>query len=121
MCPYGDNIHIHTLMRNSESVTNETQLKNSSEVLRALCHPLRIQILKFIDENDNINVNKIYNTLHLEQSITSQHLSILRKAGLVTTQRNGKFIYYHINYEKIAGVVSSVRKFLEEKENTEVC
>lgn len=96
------------------SIDND-KLRISSEILRALCHPLRMKILQFIDENENINVNKIYNTLKLEQSITSQHLRILRNAGIVTTQREGKFIYYHINYDKVDDVMVYVRKFLEEE------
>jgi ArsR family transcriptional regulator len=59
-------------------------------------------------------VNKIYNTLKLEQSITSQHLRILRDAGLVNTTRDGKYIHYTVNYAKIAHVVSSVDDFLEQ-------
>jgi DNA-binding transcriptional ArsR family regulator len=75
-----------------------------------------MQILEFIDEHDSINVNKIYNTLKLEQSITSQHLRILRKAEIVTTSREGKFIHYSINYDKIAHVVKSINSFLEKEE-----
>ena len=47
---------------------NQERLDNSTDILRALAHPLRIKILSFIDQNDEINVNKIYNTLDLEQS-----------------------------------------------------
>ncbi len=102
-------------MGNSKHNINNDQLKLSSERLRALCHPLRMKILKFIDENENINVNKIYNTLKLEQSITSQHLRILRNAGIVSTKREGKFIYYQIEYDKVKSIRFYVRKFLEEE------
>ena len=88
-------------MRKVKVNINNEKLQVSSEVLRAIAHPLRMQILEFIDQNDQINVNKIYNTLNLEQSITSQHLRILRLAGLVETHRDGKFIYYSVNYDKI--------------------
>ena len=80
---------------------NHEKLEASSVVLRALAHPLRLQILDFIDKNDGINVNRIYNSLDLEQSITSQHLRILRMAELVKTERDGKFIHYKLNYEKL--------------------
>lgn len=102
-------------MGNTKSKIDNGQLRVSTEILRALCHPLRMKILQFVDENDNINVNKIYNTLKLEQSITSQHLRILRNAGIVSTKREGKFIYYHINYDKIGNVMQVVRTFLEEE------
>ncbi|MEM0993813.1 MAG: metalloregulator ArsR/SmtB family transcription factor [Bacteroidota bacterium] len=90
---------------------NQEKLSVSSEILRALAHPLRMKILEFIDQNEEINVNKIYNTLHLEQSITSQHLRILRVAGLVDTQREGKYIYYSINYEQIQKAASAIAHF----------
>ena len=90
---------------------NQEKLRESSEILRALAHPLRMKILEFIDQNEEINVNKIYNTLHLEQSITSQHLRILRMAGLVETQREGKYIYYSINYDRILNASVAIAHF----------
>lgn len=102
---------------------DDEQLQDAAGILRALAHNLRLEILDFIDKNDTINVNKIYNTLNLEQSITSQHLRILRLAGLVTTERDGKFIFYSIDYEKVRGVKESISSFLalhaEEEEEKE--
>lgn len=100
-------------MRKAKVYIDNDNLNVSSEILRAIAHPLRMRILEFIDNNANINVNKIYNTLKLEQSITSQHLRILRDAGLVNTNRDGKYVHYTVNYDKIAHVVNSVDEFLE--------
>lgn len=100
-------------MRKINVSINNEKLQVSSEVLRAIAHPLRMQILAFIDQHKHINVNKIYNTLSLEQSITSQHLRILRLAELVETHRDGKFIYYSVNYDKIAQAKSAIDKFLD--------
>ena len=100
-------------MRKAKVNINNEKLQESSEILRALAHPLRLKILEFIDANDLINVNKIYNTLKLEQSITSQHLRILRLAGLVETKREGKFIHYSCNYDKISNSMSAIHAFLD--------
>ena len=102
-------------MRKAKGKLNSDSLQKSSDILRALAHPLRMQILEFIDKHDTINVNKIYNTLKLEQSITSQHLRILRLAGVVETHREGKYIHYSVNYNKIDHVVNSINGFLEEE------
>lgn len=90
---------------------NQPKLQSATELLRAIAHPLRMQILAFIDEKKVINVNKIYNTLKLEQSITSQHLRILRNANLVETRRDGKFIYYSVNYGKVEIVNNAIIDF----------
>lgn len=101
-------------MRKAKVNINHEKLEVSSEILRAIAHPLRLKILEFIDQNDLINVNKIYNTLNLEQSITSQHLRILRTAGLVQTERDGKFIHYSIDYDKVKLAVEAVNAFLQQ-------
>ncbi len=101
--------------KNTEVSINNDRLQTSAEILRALAHPLRLKILEFIDRNDSINVNKIYNSLNLEQSITSQHLRILRLAGLVKTRRDGKFIHYSINYDKVFSSMEAIKDFLKHK------
>lgn len=98
-------------MRKANTTINSEKLYVSSEILRAIAHPLRMKILGFIDQNENINVNKIYNTMKLEQSITSQHLRILRSAGLVSTEKDGKFRHYNVNYQKINQVLTAIRNF----------
>lgn len=76
-------------------------VKKASLILRAINHKLRQQILKLIDEQGRITVTEIYVKLRLEQSVASQHLAILRKAGFVKTERDGKFIYYTVNTTRL--------------------
>ncbi len=80
------------------------QLKKSALILRAINHKLRQQILKLIHQKEKITVTEIYVKLRLEQSVASQHLAILRKAGFVNTTRDGKFIYYSVNYQRLTEV-----------------
>jgi ArsR family transcriptional regulator, virulence genes transcriptional regulator len=84
-------------------------VKKASLVLRAINHKLRQQILKLIDEHKKITVTEIYVKLRLEQSVASQHLAILRKAGFVKTERDGKFIYYTVN----TGRIEELNQFVE--------
>ena len=91
---------------------NYFNIKKAALVLRSLNHKLRQQIIKLIDENAKMTVTEIYVKLRLEQSVASQHLSILRKAGIVKTEREGKFIYYTINKERVDGVEKFVSDLL---------
>ena len=77
------------------------EVKKAALVLRALNHKLRQQILKLIDESGKMTVTELYVKLRLEQSVASQHLAILRKAGFVKTERDGKFIYYSVNINRL--------------------
>ncbi len=87
-------------------------LKKSALILRAVNHKLRQQILKVIDEKGKVTVTEIYIDLRLEQSVASQHLAILRKAGFVDTTRDGKFIYYSINKNRFSDLVKFTAQLL---------
>ena len=83
-------------------------LKKAAMILRALNHKLRQQIVKLIDEHKRVTVTEIYIQLRLEQSVASQHLAILRRAGIVKTNRDGKFIYYSVNNPRVSQVMKCV-------------
>ena len=87
-------------------------LKKAALVLRALNHKLRQQLLKLIEDEKRITVTEIYVRLRLEQSVASQHLAILRKAGIVSTERDGKFIYYMVNYKRIDEISQFVKNLV---------
>lgn len=82
--------------------------KKAALILRSINHKLRQQIIKLLDDQQKMTVTEIYVKLRLEQSVASQHLAILRRAGIVSTSRDGKFIYYSVNYSRLAEVVSFV-------------
>ena len=79
----------------------QNHLKSSSDIFRALAHPLRIRICAIIDDKNPACVQEIYDALQIEQSVASQHLRILRQANLVRTRREGKFVYYLLDYDKM--------------------
>jgi DNA-binding transcriptional ArsR family regulator len=84
--------------------------KKAAMILRALNHKLRQQIVKLIDEQQKMTVTEIYVKLRLEQSVASQHLAILRRAGIVMTTREGKFIFYTVDYTRL----DQVNQFVEQ-------
>jgi DNA-binding transcriptional ArsR family regulator len=100
-------------MENTKVLFSSEKLDYSCELMRALAHPLRLQILKQIDEQGEVHVNNIYNMLKIEQSITSQHLKVLRLAGVVKQEKEGKFMNYKINYEILEKAERAVNRFLQ--------
>ena len=91
---------------------NYYNVKKTSLVLRSLNHKLRQQIIKLIYENEKLTVTEIYVRLRLEQSVASQHLAILRRAGIVSTKREGKFINYTINKQRVEAIDEFVRNLV---------
>lgn len=88
-------------------------LHQAKMVLRALNHPLRRKLVETIEKNKEMVVTDIYVKHRLEQSVASQHLAILRKAGIVKTRRDGKFIHYSLNkswIKEVAGLAAELAK-----------
>jgi DNA-binding transcriptional ArsR family regulator len=94
-----------------EGTLHPRQLEQTHALMRALAHPLRLRMLEYLDKNRSVNVNKIYKALKLEQSITSQHLRILRAAGLVECRREGKFIFYSVAYQRLQEVIAATGQY----------
>lgn len=105
----------HTEYNNSNGPLQEIdylRIKKAALVLRSLNHKLRQQIIKTIHDHKRITVTELYVKLRLEQSVASQHLAILRKAEIVSTVREGKFIFYTINEERIASINEFVKNLV---------
>lgn len=85
-------------------------LRKAVLVLRAVNHKLRQRIIDLLEDNDAMTVTDIYIKLRLEQSVASQHLAILRRAGVVITDRQGKFIYYSLDKDRL----NQISKLVEE-------
>lgn len=93
------------------TATEKKALEISADLLRALTHPLRISMMNFIMVHQPVKVHDIHTTLKLEQSITSQHLRILRDVGVVHTTREGKNILYHLNDKLLTDYANIIRDF----------
>jgi ArsR family transcriptional regulator, virulence genes transcriptional regulator len=87
-----------------------SELRKAVLVLRAVNHKLRQSVIDLLEENEKMTVTDIYIKLRLEQSVASQHLAILRRAGVVATERQGKFIYYALDNDRL----SQISRLVEE-------
>ena len=91
---------------------NLQDVKKAQMILRAINHKSRQQILDLIESRIQINVTQIYHQLDLEQSVASQQLAILRKANIVKTKREGKIIWYSINFATLERITKYTNKLI---------
>ena len=89
-----------------------TANKKTMIILRAINHKLRQQLIKLLDERKKMTVTEIFIEMRIEQSVASQHLAILRRAGLVNASRDGKFIFYTINYKRVKEINDLTEAFV---------
>lgn len=88
-------------LKSAAPTLNHLSIKKAGLILRAINHKLRQEIIQFIDGKGQVTVTEIFVDMRLEQSVASQHLAILRRAGIVKTKREGKYMYYSLNLERL--------------------
>lgn len=71
-------------------------------ICRALAHPARIRILRHLLQVDRCICGGIVKVLPLAQSTVSQHLKVLKEAGLVQGEVEGPAICYCVNRQRLA-------------------
>jgi ArsR family transcriptional regulator len=107
-----------------DELFTEEEMEFIATVLKALAHPTRLRIvfILYMADNNKICVNDIVDLLDLPQPNISQHLFVLRSAGIVSCERNKNFVCYSLNdglAKKIIEVIFNEKKCMDKEENEE--
>ena len=74
--------------------------KRTMQILKALSNTKRLEILLLLKDNEQ-SVGALEQKINLSQSALSQHLALLRKAGIVKTRRQAQKIFYRLEDEQV--------------------
>ena len=80
-----------------------------SEMLKAMAHPVRLKILSGLIENE-CYVNEMQDNLNIPQSTVSQHLSILKRQGIIAPRKEGVRTCYKVVDKKVIKIINSLDK-----------
>lgn len=84
-------------------------IREASEALKAMAHPLRLKILCLIGE-DELMVQEIVEAVGTSQSNISQHLAVMRERGLLTTRKEANKVYYRIDDPRVLKLIALMRE-----------
>jgi ArsR family transcriptional regulator len=82
-----------------------------AEFFKTLSHPLRIRVLELLSEGEH-SVGELLREIDVEASNLSQQLAVLRRAGLVTTRKEGSTVHYALVSSQIADLMAVARSIL---------
>jgi ArsR family transcriptional regulator len=82
---------------------------NRAELLKALGHPIRLQIVAILCERDQ-HVGAMAEEIETAQATISQQLAILRMRGLVSSNRIGGRAVYSLEEERLKEIVECVKE-----------
>jgi DNA-binding transcriptional ArsR family regulator len=82
------------------------------KLFKALADPTRVRILTHLAKGD-LCVGALAQRLGVTHSAVSQHLRILREAGLVDGDKRGYWVHYSLDRKQIGSISAKVAKWLE--------
>lgn len=83
------------------------------ELLKTISEENRLKIICFLKKKERC-VCEIVKSFNLPHNLLSHHLKLLKKVGLLTSKRKGKFIYYKIEKQKFNSFLSQFKQIVED-------
>ncbi|MFH1189078.1 MAG: metalloregulator ArsR/SmtB family transcription factor [Candidatus Omnitrophota bacterium] len=93
---------------------NDLAYKIKADFLKAVAHPLRLEIIEFL-KNGEEKVGVIAKRLGIPQSSLSRHLTALREGGILRSRQAGTIIFYDIDNHNIFKVLRPIAEMLRQK------
>ena len=84
-----------------------------SETIKIIGHPQRLRILEYIDLCGESTVGAIVEGTGGQQAAVSQHLNKMRLAGIISSRRDGKQVYYRELAESAVTILACMRRNYE--------
>jgi DNA-binding transcriptional ArsR family regulator len=83
-------------------------------VLKALAHPTRLWMAELLDGGERC-VCEFVDRVDADFSTISKHLSVLKRAGIVTDEKRGKQVYYTLKVPCVLNFMHCVEAVLEDQ------
>ncbi|RMD99990.1 MAG: ArsR family transcriptional regulator [Calditrichaeota bacterium] len=99
-----------------ESILSIELLQRAAEILKAIAHPIRLQIIQALEGGEKC-VSELQTILSQPQAVTSQHLNVLRLRGLLKSRRDGTLVYYSISEPFVLRILNCMRECIISKNN----
>ena len=90
-------------------ILEEISLEIEARALSALANPRRLEILELLRDGEAC-VCHIQAVLGQRQALISQHLTRMRREGLIRARRNGHFVHYRIADPKLSALIRFMEK-----------
>ena len=91
------------------------EIEELTEIFKALSDPTRLRLVKLLSASGGaLCVNALARRLDVSQSAVSQHLRVLRQAGLVRGERRGYFVHYSLDSDRVEQYKARLRETLGE-------
>jgi len=101
------------VVKGKKTMKRDTEIfERQARICKAFAHPGRLQILDLLGQGER-GISELQGALGISKTRMSQHLSILKSSGVVTTRRSGKQIYCSLAMPEVKQACQLIRKVLQ--------
>ena len=93
---------------------NENIAEHAAEILKAVAHPIRLQIVELLQAGE-MCVGDIVDALGGKQAITSQQLNMMKAKGVLSRRRDGARVYYRIENRNVIKLLHCINDYCKRK------
>ena len=91
---------------------NAAKYEARATIVKALAHPARLMIVDELSEHPQRCVQELTDLVGTDPSTVSRHLTVLRNAGIVESEKRGTTVYYRLRVQCIRGFFECVESVL---------
>lgn len=93
-------------------------LAQAAECLRTLAHPHRLRMIEMLLQ-DRYTVGQLADACGIASHVASEHLGRMKDRGLLTSERDGRCIYYQVAETGLSGIMACIRKRFGSSDSSE--
>lgn len=96
----------------ASKIQSEKVVTKIAQVLRIIAHPVRLQVLAALRDKDPLNVTELSEmiSLNVQQSLLSHHLIKMRQNGVLSSKKEGMYVYYSVVDRKLFNILDCMER-----------
>ncbi|TWT83303.1 putative HTH-type transcriptional regulator [Planctomycetes bacterium CA13] len=90
----------------------KAKYESRANVLKALAHPARLKLIDVLAEHDEVCVCDLTEAIGTDMSTVSRHLTQLKNAGIVQSEKQGQMVFYRLKVKCLSGLFDCIESVL---------
>jgi len=86
------------------------ELEQVAHVLKAIAHPARLAIVDLLAQHPKLHCTQLMEAIGVEQTLLSHHLSTMHDRGLLSREKDGKYILYSLADARMSRIIDCILK-----------
>jgi DNA-binding transcriptional ArsR family regulator len=113
-CSYATSLLLDIVARKRSDEIDFQVFERQAAICKAFAHPTRLRLLDMLGNGER-GVSEIQMALNISKANLSQHLAILRAAGIISTRRNGKQVLCSISFPEVKQACTMIKQVLRNR------